>query len=259
MEDQQTESGDLTPESDTGSDADAPQGKAARRRHRLPRHQTAAAASDEADSADVAADVQTADADEPDTAVPVIAESDTAEAEPELAPHQPVGRKLVVASVAAGVLFVGATAFGGAMLQPYLADQVLTQNRFDVAKTAADAVSTLWTYTPQNMDSLGDRSQRFLSGRFAEEYRKFVDSIVATNKQAQVTNETKVVGAAVETIGPTEATAIVYANSVATSPLSKNVPSLRYLSYRLTLQRQGSDWLVTRMPALTQLDLTPQL
>ena len=255
MEDQQTEPGDLTPErSDAGSDVDVPQGKAARRRHRLPRHPTAVTSSTDEETGVEESGIEESDTDESDTEEP-----ETGDAEPELAPHQPVGRRLVMVGVAAGVLFVGATAFSGAMLQPYLAYQALTQNRFDVAKTAADAVSTLWTYTPQNMDSLGDRSQRFLSGRFAEEYRKFVDSIVATNKQAQVTNETKVVGAAVETIGPTEATAIVYANSVATSPLSKNVPSLRYLSYRLTLQRHGSDWLVTRMPALTQLDLTPQL
>ena len=38
---------------------------------------------------------------------------------------------------------------------------------------------------------------------------------------------------------PTEATAIVYTNSVATSPVTKNIPSLRYLSYRLTMQRHG--------------------
>jgi len=67
------------------------------------------------------------------------------------------------------------------------------------------------------------------------------------------------VGAAVESISPSEATAIVYTNSVSTSPVSKNIPSLRYLSYRLTLQRHDADWLITRMTALTKLDLTPQL
>jgi Mce-associated membrane protein len=68
-----------------------------------------------------------------------------------------------------------------------------------------------------------------------------------------------VVGAAVESIGPSEATAIVYTNSVSTSPVSKNIPSLRYLSYRLTMQRHDAGWLITRMTALTKLDLTPQL
>ena len=35
-------------------------------------------------------------------------------------------------------------------------------------------------------------------------------------------------------MGPSEATAIVYTNSTATSPLTKGIQSLRYVSYRLT-------------------------
>jgi Mce-associated membrane protein len=58
---------------------------------------------------------------------------------------------------------------------------------------------------------------------------------------------------------PTEATAIVYTNSVATSPVTKGIPSLRYLSYRLTMKRQDDRWLITQMVAVTKLDLTPQL
>jgi Mce-associated membrane protein len=46
---------------------------------------------------------------------------------------------------------------------------------------------------------------------------------------------------------------------VATSPVSKNIPSLRYLSYRLTLQHHGSKWLITKMSTVTSFDLTPQL
>ncbi len=58
---------------------------------------------------------------------------------------------------------------------------------------------------------------------------------------------------------PTEATALVYTNSVATSPVTKNIPSLRYLSYRLTMKRDGRDLLITRMSTITSFDLTPQL
>jgi len=176
-----------------------------------------------------------------------------------LVPHRPAGRKLLAAGVAAAALFAGATAFAGAAVQPYLADRALVQNKFEVAKTAAAAVTTLWSYTPNDMDKLADRAQQYLAGGFADEYRKFVDSIVASNKQAQVTNQTKVMGTAVESIGANEATAIVYTNSVATSPLTKGIPSLRYLSYRLTLKRSGADWKVSQMGALTKLDLTPQL
>jgi Mce-associated membrane protein len=261
VEDQPTQSGDLTP-----AEGDIPQGKTARRRHRLPRQVVAkvsapqegtevfGTSADTDTDADAAAE-QDERPDEESTA------TDSAEPiePPVLADHRPVGRTWIAAGIVAGALFVGAAAFGGAQLQPYLADRALVQTKFEVAQTAAEAVTTLWSYTPKSMDSLADRSQHFLSRDFADQYRKFIDSIVSSNKQAQITNETHVVGAAVESIGPNDATAIVYTNSVATSPLSKGVPSLRYLSYRLGLQRHGSDWLVNRMTALTQLDLTPKL
>lgn len=174
-------------------------------------------------------------------------------------PHQPASKRLIAAMVAAAVLFVGAAAFAAATLQPYLSERAEIDTKIDVARTAASAISTLWTYTPDNMDSLPDRSAAFLGGDFAYEYRKYIDAIVATNKQAQVTNTTQVLGAAVETLTPEEATAIVYTNSVATSPMSKNIPSLRYLSYRLTMERRDAKWLITRMSTITSLDLTPQL
>jgi Mce-associated membrane protein len=176
-----------------------------------------------------------------------------------LVPHRPAGKRLAIAAVAAGVVFVGAAAFGGAMLQPYLADRALVHTKLDIARTAANAITTLWTYTPDNMDKLPDRAAGYLGGDFANEYRKYIDAIVATNKQAQVTNTTQVMGTAVETVTPTEATALVYTNSVATSPATKGIPSLRYLSYRLTMQHHDAKWLITRMSTVTSFDLTPQL
>jgi Mce-associated membrane protein len=193
-------------------------------------------------------------ADEPETD-----ENPEAEEPQVLVPHRPAGKRLTVVAVAAGIVFVGAAAFAGATLQPYLADRALVHTKLDIARTAANAITTLWTYTPDNMESLPDRSAGYLGGDFANEYRRYIDAIVAPNKQAQVTNTTQVMGTAVETVTPTEATALVYTNSVATSPGSKNVPSLRYLSYRLTMQRHDAKWLITRMSTVTSFDLTPQL
>ncbi len=154
-----------------------------------------------------------------------------------LVPHRPAGKRLIIAASSAAVLFVAAAAFAGATLQPYLAERAAVDTKLDVARTAASAISTLWTYTPDNMEALPDRAEVFLGGDFANEYRKYIDAIVEPNKQAQVTNTTQVMGAAVESLSGDEATAIVYTNSVATSPVTKNIPSLRYLSYRLTMQR----------------------
>jgi Mce-associated membrane protein len=176
-----------------------------------------------------------------------------------LVPHRPAGKRLTIAAAAAGVVFVGAAAFAGATLQPYLADRALVDTKLDIARTAANAITTLWSYTPDDMDRLPDRAAGYLGGDFANEYRKYIDAIVASNKQAQVTNTTQVMGTAVESVSPNEATALVYTNSVATSLVSKNIPSLRYLSYRLTMQRHDSNWLITRMSTVTSFDLTPQL
>jgi Mce-associated membrane protein len=170
------------------------------------------------------------------------------------------GKRIAIAIAAlATVLFVGSAAFAGATVQPYLSDRATVAIKLKVARTAANAITTLWTYTPENMDSLADRAAGYLSGDFAAQYRKFVDAIVAPNKQAKITNSTEVTGAAVESLDGPNAVAIVYTNTTSTSPLTKNIPSLKYLSYRLIMKRDQGRWLVTRMTTITSLDLTPHM
>lgn len=169
------------------------------------------------------------------------------------------GKRLGITVVVAAALFVGSAAFAGATVQPYLSDRAAAATKLKVARTAASAITTLWTYTPENMDTLADRASGYLSGDFEAQYRKFVDAIVAPNKQAKITNHTDVTGAAVESIDDANAVVIVYTNTTSTSPLTKNVPSLKYLSYRLFLKRAQSRWLVTRMTTITSLDLTPHV
>lgn len=166
------------------------------------------------------------------------------------------------AALAVGVsaaLLIGSGAFAGAAVQPYLADRAAVQTKLEIARTAANAITTLWTYTPDDMDRLPDRSAKYLSGAFEDQYRKYVDAIQPTNKQAKVTNNTQVVGAAVESLRGSEATAIVFTNTTSTTPLSKNIPSVKYLSYRLELKQERGHWLVTKMTTITSLDLTPKL
>ncbi len=220
------------------------------------------------DSSSVGNDTPDADA---DTTGPDTTDADTADS-PE-ADSSSAGRRagprawlvrhtraVIVASVA---LFVAAGAFAGAMLQPYLSDRATVATKMTIAATAAKAIATLWSYTPEDMDRLSDRSAKYLAGDFEEQYRKFVDAIAATNKQAKVTSSTQVVGAAVESLRgtpvPTEATALVYTNTTSTTPQNNNIPSMKYLSYRLELTRVGRDWRVTKMTTVTSLDLTPKL
>lgn len=166
---------------------------------------------------------------------------------------------LVGAVAAAVALFIGCAAFAGAALQPYLADRAQNAARIEVARTAAAAVTTLWTYTPETIDALPDRAAQYLSGDFHAQYRKFVEGVAAPNKQAQVTDRTEVVGVGVESLNGTEAVAIVFTNTTATSPMTKNIPSLKYVGYRLHMKNHGSRWLVTKMATVSFMDLTPQL
>lgn len=221
------------------------------------------------DTTETNAEAETGDADETaeavepatsgaDAADEDAADEDTADSTA-TAVRKPVGKRLKIAIVAAVAVFVAAGAFAGAAVQPYLADRALVETKLDIARTAANAITTLWTYTPDNMDSLPDRSAKYLGGDFESAYRSYVDAIASSNKQAQVTNNTQVLGTAVESLSPSGATAVVYTNSTATSPLTNGVPSLRYLSYRLTMERRDTNWLITKMTTITSLDLTPRL
>lgn len=322
MEDQPSDSSDLT------SDAavPVPQGKEARKRHRLPRHPSRAteapepeestepeATEPEATEPEETVTPEAPDEQEPETPQPSArrrrwtwrprkgadttepGEAETTEAteatestaeatesaeaaesaesaeaaepeqepepapEPILVPHRTAPKALKVAAVIASVLVVAAAAFAGSVLQPYLADRAVVQTKQEVAQRAADAIRVLWTYTPEDIDQLGSRTAKYLGGDLAKQYREFIDGIAEANKQAQVTNSTEVVGAAVESLTPTEASAIVYTNTVSTSPVTKGIPSLRYISYRLTLERRDRQWLITKMNDITSLDLTPRL
>nr|WP_243632864.1 hypothetical protein [Mycobacterium uberis] len=169
------------------------------------------------------------------------------------------GQHMTLAVAVAAILCVGFAAFAGATVQLYLVDRATAAVKLKVARAAANTVAVLWTYTPENMDTLADRAATYLSGDFGAQYRKFVDAIVGPNKQAKITSSTEVTGVAVESLDAPNAIAIVYTNTTSTSPLTKNIPSLKYLSYRLFMKHSANRWLVTRMTTITSLDLTPQL
>ena len=166
-------------------------------------------------------------------------------------------RTQVLVGAAAGS-FVVAGAFAGGALQPYLTDRAVVATKMNVARTAVDAITTLWTYSPDDLDKLPERSAKYLSGDLQNQYRKFVDAIAGANKQAQVSNTTQVVATAVESLQGSDATALVFTNTTSSSPKSK-IPTMKYLSYRVDLKRTGTDWRVTKMTTVTSLDLTPKL
>ncbi|MGE5695224.1 MAG: mammalian cell entry protein [Candidatus Sericytochromatia bacterium] len=177
--------------------------------------------------------------------------------EPEFKPApKQAGKRIAIAVVAASVLFVGAGAFGGAMLQPYLSDRAVAQTKLTIARTAADAITTLFTYTPQDVDQLPARSAKYLGGDLRDAYAKQVDALAATNKQNQIQRSVQVVGTGIESLDGPDATAVVYANITYNSAQTKEVPRIFLVSYRLSMKREGDDWVITNMPWITSKDLT---
>jgi len=237
VEDQQPGAGDLTADADAAAEP---------------------AGSDDSAERDESTDAATDEA-VPEDGAAGDAPADDAPGNDGVRTRRPAGKRLAAVVAVAAVLFVGSAAFAGATVQPYLVDRATAATKLQVAQTAANAITTLWTYTPENMDTLADRAAAYLSGDFEAQYRKFVDAIVAPNKQAKVTNHTEVTGAAVESLDGPNAVVIVYTNTSSTSPLTKNIPALKYLSYRLFMKRANGRWLVTRMTTITSLDLTPHV
>lgn len=209
---------------------------------------------DDTDDADDTEDTEeTEDVDDTED----VEDADEPESEPEKERvRKPAGKRLVAVVALAAALFVAAGAYGGAMLQPYLADRVAASTKRDIAQTAANAITTLFTYTPEDMDQLPQRSSQYLGGDLKDAYAKQVDALAAANKQNQVKRSAEVVGAAVESLDGSNATAVVYANISYTSAATREVPRLYLVSYRLSMQRHGSDWVIVNMPWITSKDLT---
>jgi len=254
VEDQQPAAGDLTADAAKASSETDAQTEEAKNEDLAERDESADTATESGEAAPDEVDGDT-EADEAEVAAPSATDAEDVRPRRKLL----AGKRLAIAVSVAAALFVGSAAFAGATAQPYLTDRATAATKLKVARTAANAITTLWTYTPENMDSLADRAAAYLSGDFEAQYRKFLDAIVAPNKQAKVTNRTEGTGAAVESLEAPNAVVIVYTNTTSTSPLTKNVPSLKYLSYRLFMKRTNGRWLVTRMTTITSLDLTPHV
>lgn len=194
-------------------------------------------------------------------ACPQVTDTSDKVAPPQPAPeHRPARRNIVTGVVAlAAALFVGVCTFTAAALYTSLADRADAAARHDVARSAAAAITTLWTYSPDKIDTLPDRAGEYLGDEFYAEYRKFLEAAIATTKQANITDTTDVVGVAVESLNGSNAVALVFTNTTATSPLTRNIPSLKYVAYRLSMTRRERRWLVTKMATVSFIDLKPKI
>jgi serine/threonine protein kinase len=167
-------------------------------------------------------------------------------------------RAITVLSVPLLIL-VAAITFAVTTTRLYLADKAEAEAKRAVVQTATAAIEALWTYTPDDMDGLPARAGRYLTGDFRTQYAKLVDGMIPAYKEAQLSSKTQVVGAGVESLHGSDATALVYTNTSSTTPQTRSAPSLKYLSYRLIMQKHDSGWLISKMTTVTSMDLEPKL
>ena len=191
MEDQQPAAGDLTADTAVAASEEGLTEESKRDDSAGP-DESADTANESAESASsdhdgVEAERADGDAEATEEGEGQAADTETAAGDGGARTKRLAGKRLAIAVIVAAVLFVGSAAFAGATVQPYLADRATAATKLKVARTAANAITTLWTYTPENMDGLADRASAYLSGDFEAQYRKFVDAIVAPNKQAKIT------------------------------------------------------------------------
>lgn len=168
------------------------------------------------------------------------------------------GRLVGVAVALAAALFVGAGGYAGAALQPYLADRAAVATKLNIARAASNAITALWTYTPDDIDTLPDRVADYLTGDLAAQYRKDIEAIEVRQKQGQISLDSQVVGVAVDSVTADDARVLVYTNTTWSSPQTKDIPGLQYRSYRVSLQRDAARWRVTKLALITNFSLTPQ-
>lgn len=203
-------------------------------------------------------DVTEPEAVETEVSEPEAAEPDSADPEPKTGARS-LSRLWAAALIAAAVLFIAGAGFAGASMRPYLVDRATVATKERVASAAAEALTTLWTYTPDDIDGMPARADRYLAGDLAEQFQGLMGSVVPESKQAQVSKTTVVVGTAVEALTDNEATVVVYTNTTNSSPLTKNIPQMVFCAYRVAMQRDGGDWLIEKMTTVMAKKLTPQV
>ena len=178
---------------------------------------------------------------------------------PEPAPKPPRQWRFAVVATLASLVVIGAIAASALILVSHESHRREAIRDVAVLGYVRSFMTEYTSLDPFHANDYADRILAQGTGDFGDQYRKYSDAIAPVNKQAKVSNSTQVVATAVESLTGADATALVYTNTSNSTPQSKDMPSLSYLSYRLDMQRHGSRWLITKMTTITSLDLTPKL
>lgn len=155
--------------------------------------------------------------------------------------------RLIVGSVAAGVLLLGGAGATAMTTITHRHDADLAQARSEVASSAADGAVAILSYRPDTVDADVARATTLLTGDFLDYYSSFGRDVVApAAKDRGITSTVSVSGTSVVSASADDAVALVFVNQNVTSK-DAPTPTTGSTSLRIELTRVGDAWLVSKL------------
>ncbi|GAA5044615.1 h domain protein [Nocardia callitridis] len=145
---------------------------------------------------------------------------------------------------AVGLVAIAALVVGAINGYRYWNDRQSEDARTEAVAAAGHAVTDMFTYTPENVDTVLQQSAQNLTESFRDDYLKLVNQAIAPGaKEKQLTVQATVQAGGVIAADDASATVMLFLNQVTTSKDSPqgNTTASRV---RVVLDKQDSHWLV---------------
>jgi Mce-associated membrane protein len=114
-----------------------------------------------------------------------------------------------------------------------------------VQKHVQEVVPKLLSYTPASVATMADTVDPLLTGDFKAEYRELLEeTIVPQAQQQRITNDTEVVGVAVESLGTDEASVLVFVDQQ-TTKRAEPEPQRSESAVQVGLRKVQEQWLIS--------------
>lgn len=157
-----------------------------------------------------------------------------------------IGDPVALLRVLAGVVTAIALAGGALWLVTDRYDRTEIA-RVQASGAARDAVVALMSYNHRSIDRQVDRTRDLLTGPFADEYARFLNtSVVPGAREKQVSVQTTVVESAVVDAGPGEVGLLLFIERQSASRLRVGADS-GMSGLRVTLEKHDDTWKVSEL------------
>jgi Mce-associated membrane protein len=116
--------------------------------------------------------------------------------------------------------------------------------RDEVVKVAKDGVAALLTYNPETVRQQLTEASKLLTAPFHDDYTNLTQSIIPGAEQRHITAVTTVPAAAAVSVSANHAVVLAFINQTVT--VGDQPPTDLLTSVRVTLERLGGKWLISK-------------